>query len=61
MSVNRHRERTERLRRLDALSRQRALSDAESRQLEAVLHADYCARLRADLPIHRGIIHEPAA
>lgn len=43
------------LRELDALSRTRALTDAESRRLERLLHADYCSRLRQDRPILRSV------
>jgi len=43
------------MRQLDAMSRHRALTDRESRELERVLHADYCARLRCDQAIPRGV------
>lgn len=49
------RDRMDELRRLDGLSRSRALTDAESRRLERLLHAEYCARLRCDQPIPRRI------
>lgn len=45
----------DRLRELDALSRQRALNEAESRELERLLFADYARRLRCEQPVPRGI------
>lgn len=45
---------TTRLRQLDETSRTRALSIEESRELERLLHADYCRRLRMGAPIPRG-------
>lgn len=49
------REQRARLAALDGLSRQRALDEAESRQLERLLHADYCRRIYRGAPIPRGV------
>ena len=44
-----------RLQELDDISRRRALAEAESRELERLLCADYARRKRFDLEIPRGV------
>lgn len=50
-----HPQRLEKLRFLDSESRARTLTDAESRELQRLLHADYCALLRMGRSIPRGV------
>lgn len=45
----------QRLNQLNSESRLRELSDDESVELEGLLHADYCRRLRMGQPIPRGV------
>ena len=45
----------ERMDALDLLSRQRALDDAESHELERLMCADYARRRKVNEPIPRGI------